>query len=214
MKKSKRATSIIEVIVLILIIVLWITWIYKIYSESIILNNSIENKITAIQIAREWIEAVTNIRDTNWLVLSSNIENCWKSINYNTSCLTWAPTNILHNNSYRVERDGSNRWILTSPSSTFSPNNYSNTDYRNFYRVYTDINWLYTHDDNINNKLNNIYTREIVTSYINSITWNISATSTNWLRVRSIVRWTDLSGIEWWVVHEIVLETILTNYKK
>lgn len=203
MKKSKIATSIAEAIIVLLIVVLWLTWVYNIFSQSVKLTDSVENKIQAIQIAREWLEAVTNIRDTNWLLFSSNTQSCWNTLNYNTSCLTWTPVSIWNNVSYRVQRNGDNRWILTEWTNSW----YSNTTYRNFYRIYTDTNWLYTHWSWWN--LKHIYTREIRTSYVNPWDW-----SSNWLRVRSIVRWIDSSWRDAWVIHEIILETILTNHKK
>ena len=70
MKKSKMATTIAEAMVVTLIIVMWLTWVYSIYSASTKVTNNVETKIKAIQIAREWIEAMTNIRDTNWLIFS------------------------------------------------------------------------------------------------------------------------------------------------
>jgi len=79
---TKKATSIVEVMVIMLILVTWIVWMYKVYSESENLSTSTKNKITAIQIAREWIEAMKNIRDTNWILFSTNTENCWNTLNY------------------------------------------------------------------------------------------------------------------------------------
>lgn len=208
MKKSKTATTIAEAMVVIVVIVIWLTWVYKIYSESMKLSNSVETKIQAIQIAREWIEAITNIRDTNWLLYSSDKRNCWKTFNYDASCIwnTSFTNNIVNNWNYRISRDTNNRWTLGSDVSAWD--DFSTSAYKNFYKIYSDTNWLYTHSWTINTKW--FFTRQIKTSYIDPISWVLSATSTGWLLVRSIVKWVDSGGTN---VNEIVLETILTNHK-
>jgi hypothetical protein len=60
---------------------------YQIFTNSSHLSNSTTNKIQAIQIAKQGIEAVTNIRDTNWLRFSSDYPNCWNAYNYNNNCI-------------------------------------------------------------------------------------------------------------------------------
>ena len=49
--------------------------------------NSTEKNIKAIGIAREGLEGVMNIRDTNWLRFSSDKVNCWKTDKYNGNCI-------------------------------------------------------------------------------------------------------------------------------
>jgi hypothetical protein len=66
---------------------------YNIYGSSIKLSNSTENKITAISIAREGIEAITNIRDTNNLLFKADLKNCWNVLNYNANCIGDNTTN-------------------------------------------------------------------------------------------------------------------------
>jgi hypothetical protein len=51
------------------------------------MSNNLDMKIQAIQIAREGIEAMTNIRDTNWKMLSTDNKNCWNTLNYDTNCV-------------------------------------------------------------------------------------------------------------------------------
>lgn len=209
MKKSKIATTIAEAMIVVLVIVLWLTWVYKIYSESIKLNNSVETKIQAIQIAREWIEAMTNIRDTNWLLYSSDTKNCWRTVNYDPACIwdNWFSNNIIWN--YKVYKNTDNRWELIDDTSNL--NDFSDEQYRNFYKIYLDDDWLFTHkftlDPRILTDTNWIFTRQIKVSLTNPGDWN----SSNWLNIKSIVRWIDLG---WTNVNEIVLETILTNHKK
>jgi len=56
------------------------------------LANSTESRIEAIQIARDGLEAFTNIRDTNWLRFAADRANCWNVLNYNASCIGSATT--------------------------------------------------------------------------------------------------------------------------
>jgi len=204
MKKSKMATTIAEAMVVTLIIVMWLTWVYSIYSASTKVTNNVETKIKAIQIAREWIEAMTNIRDTNWLIFSSDKKNCWKTFNYTSGCI-WntAPNNIEDNWNYKIYRDVDNRWILQE-ALPFT-DNYTDSSYRNFYEIWLDLNWLYTQTWTIT-KINNNFTRQIKTTYFTPTGWSVN----DWLEVKSIVRWVDSTTTNY---HEIELKTILTNHK-
>lgn len=210
MKKSKIATTIAEAMVVMTVIVIGLTWIYRIYSESSRLSNSVEIKIQAIQIAREWIEAITNIRDTNWILYSSDKNNCWKTLNYNSWCI-WntSPNNIANNWNYKVYRNSANRWQLESDWWLIW-DDFSTTNYKDFYKIFLDQNSLYTHtytwDTRTLTNTKWVFTRQIKTSYVDPGDWNTN----NWLQVRSIVKWVD----SWWTnINEIVLETILTNHK-
>ena len=59
---------------------------YKIYTESVRLSDLTAQRLQAIQIAREGIEAVENIRNTNWILYSADYKNCWNTLNYNEAC--------------------------------------------------------------------------------------------------------------------------------
>lgn len=207
MKKSKIATTIAEAMIVTLVIVLWLTWVYSIYSASIKVTNSVETKIQAIQIAREWIEAITNIRDTNWLLFSSDKTNCWKTMNYDATCI-WNSTftnNIKNAWNYKIYRDSNNLWILEEDILWSAWDDYTTATYKNFYSVWLDNNLLYTQSW-ATSVLKNNYTRQIKTTYIIPPNWTID----DWIEVKSIVRWVDSITTN---AHEIELKTILTNYK-
>ncbi len=207
MKNLKNATSIVESLVVVTIIVIWLTWVYNIYSKSMDLTQNVENKIQAIQIAREWIEAVTNIRDTNWFLFSADRENCWNTLNYDENCI-WNPSALtrIWDWEYRIYKDIDNRWILEAWNNIAD---FSSEVYRNNYMVYRESNWLYTQNSSLTNieELSPIYTRRIEIENIAS-TPNYPETF-EWMLVKSIVNWSND-----WEVSEIELETILTNYKK
>ena len=206
MKISKKATSIAEAIIVTLIIAMWLTWVYKIFIQSIKLTDNIENKIQAIQIAREWIEAATNIRNTNWILFPWYTENCWTTVNYDSTCLTTWPS--LVDSSTKIYKDSDFRWKTLSSSLT---TDYSDVNYRDFFKVWLASNWTYTQSGSeIVTELNTFFTREIKTESIESITWDVS-TLFDWLKVTSIVQRKDPSSEE---IRKLEIESILTNYKK
>ena len=124
MLKNKNWTTIVEAMVVMLIVVIWIIWMYNIYSKSQNLSNTTQNRLIAIDIAREWIEAMTNIRDTNWMIFAANTNLCWNVLNYNNNCISTA--NDIPTWSYIIYTNSDNRWYLTSKT-TWS---YSSSTYK------------------------------------------------------------------------------------
>ncbi len=201
MKISKRATSIAEVLVIMLIIIVWTVWMFTIFSKWQALSNTTENRIQAIQIAREWLEAMINIRDTNYLLYSANYDNCWNTLNYNLNCITDrinATATDIPTWSYKIYQDSNNRWDL----SNWISNPYSDLNYRNFFKVWIDWNWLYTQSWWIDTKP--LFTREIKVSYPG---WDSNSEQMN---ITSLVQWSDSSKN--WVL-KVELSTKLFNFK-
>lgn len=199
MLKNKNWTTIVEAMVVMLIVVIWIIWMYNIYSKSQNLSNTTQNRLIAIDIAREWIEAMTNIRDTNWMLFASNTDNCWNVKDYNSSCITSA-LNKIPVWSYIIHNDSDNRWKITQKTpAVFS---YSNSWYRSAFEVKKDSLWFYSQSWSSLTSFKPLFTREIKISYTNANTMN----------VQSIVRWSDPSKTSW--NFEVKLETVLTNWKK
>lgn len=87
MFKNIRGNSIIEVMVVIIILTIGITGTYNIINSGQKLSVTSENRIKAINIAREGLEAIENIRDTNWIKFSSDYTNCWNVKNYDVNCI-------------------------------------------------------------------------------------------------------------------------------
>ena len=210
MKKNTRATSIVESMVVMLIIVTGVTGMYTIFTQSQRLSNTTENRIEAIQIAREWIEAFTNIRNTNWILFAADYKNCWNTSGYDNACI-WDDTNtegtdIGQNSRHAIYQDATtNRWMLEERIWS----DYSDSVYRDNFRVNKDTNWLYTQSGWTTS--NPIFTREIQVQYIEDTNWVWWITSDDEkMRVTSKVEWLDSSKS---TPHTIELETILTNWK-
>lgn len=148
--------------------------------------------------AKESIEAVSNIRDTNWLLFPANTKNCWNTPNYDSSCIT--TDQDIAAGSYVVFRDNDNRWTL---SGTNVAGDYGSGNYRNAYKVSLDSNGFYTQSGGTTTKP--LFTRELQISYPAD-----AGTPIEKMDIKSIVRWRDASG---GLPHEIKLETSLTNWK-
>ena len=193
---NKKGNSIIEVVVVIVILTIWIVWTYEIVNSWQKLATTTENRIKAINIAREWLEAVTNIRDTNWIKFSSDYKNCWNVADYNDSCiwatnvstLTW---NILYQN-----------WALWYLSWSTNNKVYLDSEWMIYQTWATNITWDNKLCSNLVNKsCRTPFTREIKIS-------TLSAGSD--IEINSIVEWVDNSK-QW--KHTINLKTTLKNWK-
>ncbi len=215
MKINISGTSIVESMIVMLIIVTGITGMYSIFTQSQRLSETTWNRIEAIQIAREWIEAFTNIRNTNWILFAADYKNCWNTLNYNNACI-WdvASTDIADNGSYIIYQDSNNRWVL-APETTW---NYSDSTYRDDFQVFqynhnSPYTWLYTQSGSVNEieSMNPVFTREIQIEYIEDTNWLWWITSDDEkMRITSRVEWLDSAKS---TPHSIELETILTNWK-
>ena len=208
MKQNKKATSIVEVLVVLVIVTLWVLSSFKLFWSWQKLSLNIQNKIQAIEIAREWIEVVTNIRNTNWFLYSSDYESCWNTLNYNEDCI-WdnhSHSNYYINSGSYIVYSNWIKWFLEKKSTS---GDYRDSNYRNTYRIYKTWSWFYTQTWVLNTtkfEFKPIFTREIQISY----PWWTSFSGSQML-IKSKVFWSDSSSTK---PHKVVLQTILTPYKK
>lgn len=74
---NRKAFTLIEMLIVAVIISSWIIWIVSVLDYWIKYIWKIRQDVIAINLAREWIEWVFNIRDTNWLRWSWRKDQCW-----------------------------------------------------------------------------------------------------------------------------------------
>lgn len=207
MRSNKLWTTIIEALVAMFIIIVWTIWVYTIYAKSLKLSISVENRVKAISIAREWIEVLQNIRDTNWVLFWADSKNCWNIKDYNILCLwdnSWV--NKIPAWDYTIYKDTDNRWKLISISTI---GDYKDNTYRDDYRIKKDANWLYTQSWWA--PFTPVFTRRINISYIDTDwVWWANPNDEKML-VESIVSWSDSSKI-WF--YNVKLSNLLTNWKE
>jgi len=217
MKQSVKATSIIESMIVLLVVVTGITGVYWLLISSQSLANSTSQRIEAIQIARDGIESITSIRDTNWIMYAADYQNCWNVFNYNNTCIwnTGTALDINHNTNeaLTVSRDSNNKFILTKVSYPWGISSYSSEDYRNDFAVQKDSRWFYTQSGGtLYWESTPYYTREIQVDYIDSsgaFVWPLASNNAS-IQVRSIVQWNDSANSR---IQSLEMKTILTNWK-
>ncbi|MDD3120316.1 MAG: type II secretion system protein [Candidatus Gracilibacteria bacterium] len=210
MKKNNKGMSIIEIVCVLVILTSGIIGTYGIINAGNKLEVGTENKIKAINIAREGIEAVQNIRDTNWIKLSSDYTNCWNTKDYDATCIGNSSFGNFYSGSYTLINDGF-KWYLSGTLA--NGENYSSGTYRNKFTVYIDGNGLTYQtgtliplpplcDSFLSTNCRTLFTRQI------NIT-PVTGTSQK-IKVESIVQWSDIGKTE---PYTVKLETILTNRK-
>ncbi len=209
-KLNQKATSIIEAVVVLLIIVMWVVGMFAVYTASQKMANSTNHKVLAIQIAKEWIEAVRNIRDTNISLFNAAPEKCWNVNDYNIDCYNNSSTAKIIAWSYIIYKKANNRWYLDKKTIT---SDFSDWTYRTAYEVWLDDNWFFYQKPTVwwstLIKLTPLFTREIKISYLkdNNTAWNKNDDK---MVVHSLVQWIDNSSTK---VHKVDLSVLLTNWK-
>ena len=206
----KKASSIIEAMVVLMIITTGVTWVYLLMSSSQKLANSTGNRIEAIQIARDWLEAMTNIRDTNWILYGADPANCWNVMNYSGSCVgdTGTGRDISHTATgwLTISRDSNNRFFPEIRDHGGN-NDYTDSGYLWLFEVFKD-KWFYT--QNTGSWFYPRYTREIQVRYITP-SWSTGTSNNDRMEVKAIVQWQDPGRSD---IKKVEMDTLLTNWKK
>lgn len=135
--KNHPAESLIETLVSITVIVISTTAALTVMRTALQGNQVIEKKIQAINLAEEGFEVLRNLRDTNYLLFSSDAENCWNKLNVSdvSECSTSSATRIRAGTTYYFVRDFTNEpylnWSVVAGSG-------SNIGYLDLYEVDLD----------------------------------------------------------------------------
>lgn len=139
--KNKKGETILETIIAMGVLMIGITLASTIIGSSLRNINASKNRIIAINIAREGIEAVRNIRDTNWLKFSSKRRLCWNNNPPQNPITGCDGSNPIQPGNYIIyKQEGTYRWLLgplqsiTIPERIEEPPQPPNTDgemYRN-----------------------------------------------------------------------------------
>jgi len=212
---SCRGETLIEVLLALMILITGAAGSLQLLGIASVNNQLAKERVIATNLAREGIEAIRNIRDTNWLRFAGERRLCWNN-NDLSKCDGSSP--IEHQKSYLAKFDSANhRWELD----VLDPNiplelsdGVGSNDEK--YRLKISSSGLYNSsgigDDSF-------YFREIYTEYVaddgNSnppITRDGSTCSgipdcANALRVISKVEWYDRGKIS-----DVILTTVLTDY--
>ncbi len=111
----KRGETLLEVVVAITIMVAVLTSVFTLLIQISAANINVINRVVGLNIAREGIEAVRNIRDTNWLKYSGDRRGKWLCLDTTTTpnACAGSLSSLISENVYRVEfSDADARYYL------------------------------------------------------------------------------------------------------
>lgn len=117
---SRSGNSLAETMVVLLVITVGVTGTFQLLHGGIKLASTTEARIQAISLAREGIEAVESIRNSNWVKFSSDLENCFDVADYDGGCIGNPAAPKLANPEPRVLVNTNGMWYLTGSSLTHS----------------------------------------------------------------------------------------------
>ncbi|MBU1017998.1 hypothetical protein KKA33_03140 [Patescibacteria group bacterium] len=112
--KSRGGESILEAIIAMTILSFGVMFSSAIIGSSLGNVHIAKNRVVAVNIAREGVEAVRNIRDTNWLKFASKRRQCWNfepQSDPNTPC-TGADNELILPGDYIIYKQDTERWRL------------------------------------------------------------------------------------------------------
>jgi hypothetical protein len=111
--KNIKGETIAETIIALSVLAIGITLSSVLMGNSLRNMNSSKSRVVAVNIAREGIEAMRNIRDTNWLKFSSQRRGCWNHMPVpNPDVCDGDPLNSIQPGNYIVYKDMDFRWRL------------------------------------------------------------------------------------------------------
>ena len=195
---DKNGASLIEIMAMIAVLGLAVTAMFSTVIGGIYFARDSENRIKAINLAREGIEWVTNLRNTNWLRFSSDQTNCWKVQWYVAGCIgdSLSATTRLSTTIPYVLTNTNGAWYLTGANTTASG-------------LWVDANWYYMASGTTTPKCTitlttncrSPFTREI------RISGTDNTTNSGTMTVTAVVDWYEKRA------QNVTLKTTLTNWK-
>ena len=208
--KSRKGETLVEVLVALVLLVVGALGALRLLGLAEISNQITKERVIATNLAREGLEAVRNIRDTNWLRFAGERRRCWNNLDA-SQCLDdnsdGIPNDpIEHQKSYLAKFNSTNfRWELDATGLTSRLNLRDGLDASDpEYCLQLTANGIYNHDATGDDT---IYFREIYTEYIEPDQSSAVDESANILRVTSKVEWVDRGKIS-----DVTLTTLLADY--
>jgi type II secretory pathway pseudopilin PulG len=210
--RRTRGETMIEVLVALTFLIIGAVGAFRLFSLGVINNQLTKEHVVATNLAREGIEAVRSIRDTNWLRFAGERRKCWNTNPSLGECVGTQMENqsAITPGSYRVEFDSDNyRWLLQDFGTNRSldlTDGVSNNE--GSLQLYRDADTGLISQDQSGEP--SLYYREIYIEYLNDTGTALAgspATAANVMRVTSKVEWSDRGKIS-----DVTLSTILTDY--
>jgi len=230
-----RGETLVEVLVAIGILGVVLITSFILVNRGVGTNVSVKNKIIAINIAREGIEGVRNIRDTNWLKYSGNRRNTWNwCIGHTDNRYSYYAIHMDYSGS--TCGGGGYKFNIMDPRDIAGSGHENdvekldlanNSNYAEGFRLYLTPDKKYTHNNDSNN-IKTIFYRQLILHFEkppecdgnpqNGNSDNYTCTQNSRLHVISRVQWREplLAGNEAAsqsdLIGTIEMETYLYDY--
>lgn len=162
---------------------------YQIAFKGATLAATTENRIKAINIAREGLEIMENIRDTNWIKLSSDYKACWDVLNYDVTCIgssTGASAIRINTASYVTGQNPNGTWTLIAIP---SPSTVRGT-YKTQFPIYLDADGLVSQSGAFTALCTPAVTSNCVTRFTRQIIVTRPADYST-IQIEAVVTWTE-----------------------
>ena len=150
---------------------------FSILNRAVSTNVNVKNRIIALNIAREGIEATRNLRDTNWLKYSGDRRQKWLCLDsaVNPNACDGSGSTVIDNDGtgkyYTIDYDATaNRYYLGQTSLNEDldlTSNAQSDDDRDDYRLYLDdVSNRYTHTETLDSNPS-IFHRQLFVQTVN-----------------------------------------------
>lgn len=224
LKKFRRADTILEVIIALFIVAMGTTIATNLMVNAIRSNNYSKNNLVAMNLATEGLEAMRDIRDSNWLKFSFDRDRCWNMIPEKASGDSCTLGNLIAAGNYTIDLDPTTmKWGLHSVSGVLDGSTNPIPDSSSAYQLhYLDLasasgpNGVADHDlfssvttgfapsDGITVSGDSPFYRMVQISYS-----GVSEDTAKSMAVRSLVVWQEANSVQ-----QVELNTILTDYNR
>ena len=210
--KKQSGESVVEVLVAATLLVAVLTTAFVALNRAASANVNVGNRIVAINIAREGIEAVRNIRDTNWLKYSGNRREKWLCLDSLASpneCEENSSPQLITSGFYQVNfSESDHRYFLVKIPGADELDIPGESVARESFRLYRDATTdKFTHDDNLGSNPATAFYRQIEIVVVSNDVCGGSGCTEEKIEVSSRVGW-----IEGESTKNITLETHLFDF--
>jgi type II secretory pathway pseudopilin PulG len=208
--KKQPGESIVEVLVAATLLVVVLSTAFISLNRAAQTSINVENRIAAINLAREGMEAVRNIRDTNWLKYSGNKREKWLCLDSVASPNECTPSSYLtiSNGYYLVNfSETANRYYLSEVAGADELDIPNDSADRESFRLYFDSSNRFTHDDDFGANPATAFYRQIEIVVISDDVCGTDGCIEEKMVVTSRVGWIEGDSTK-----NVVLETHLFDF--
>ncbi len=162
-----RAESLIETLIAVFVISLSAVAALTLMITTMQTIDNVQDRVIAVNLSREGIEAVRNIRESNWLEHSRERREHWNCLGMR-DCDNSKEANLIQNETnYTVDFDENFRWTLTEVATDLDLEDLvlDNEDYRLYLKNY-EGGEFYTHDSGLGANTETKFYRQVSVRYV------------------------------------------------